>query len=158
MLWERRYKRNETRGQENLRIGFVAAISLAAIQVGVDTRIKLVQEVGVVRTSSVWRSAALVGSIITTAIEVRIKTWDNISKRELCSLKRRVPDIPGAGLVSNVRVTKTRICRAADSTSGASSARTISVTASGSAINAEKQIRDVLTNVRSDITTADQVH
>ena len=85
-------KRNETCGRKNLRIGFVAAISLAAIQIGVGTRVKLAQKVSVVRVSSFWRrvdprssvgasSAASVGSIVTTAIEAGIKTWDAISKR-----------------------------------------------------------------------------
>ena len=64
-----------------------------------------------------------------------------------------MPDVPRVKLVSDTGVTRARVCRAADSASGAravSSPRMVSAIASGSAINAKELIRKVLTSIRPD--------
>lgn len=63
-------------------MGLVTTVGLAAIQVRVNTRVELVQQVGVVRTSGLLGTTGAGGSVLTAAntsasITVRVDTRGN---------------------------------------------------------------------------------
>lgn len=104
-------------------MGLVSTNSLASVQVGVDTRVELVQDVALVRASSVWSWAWKVGlggwggtSVRGGGMAFVIDHWDLAESVSASMVTVRVN--AWIHLVGSVRVVWTSVCGAVSVVSG----------------------------------------